>query len=204
MDNFIQTVLTLFIILDPIGLSPIIQSLLKGYSSARQKVIIIRELCFTLGILLVFFFSGEPLLKWLGLQDSTLSISGGILLFLVALGMVFPAKTILASGDGKKEEQGEPFIVPIAMPLMAGPSSLAMVMLYAAQSKDSLSMWTYAGAIITTVILCACVLFIARKFLRKLGEKGTMALERMMGMLLILISVQMFMNGLFRAMQQLN
>ncbi len=204
MDNFIQTVITLFIILDPIGLAPIIQSLIKGYSSARQKVILLRELCFTLGILLVFFFSGEPLLRWLGLQDSTLSISGGILLFLVALGMVFPAKTMLSSGDGKKEEQGEPFIVPIAMPLMAGPSSLAMVMLYAAQSKDSLSMWTYAGAIVTTVLLCACVLFIARKFLRKLGEKGTMALERMMGMLLILISVQMFMNGLFKAMEQLH
>ncbi len=196
MDNFIQTVITLFIILDPLGLAAILQGMLKKYPPAKQKSILLRELSFTMMILLLFFFTGEWVLKWLGLKPSTLSISGGILLFLVALGMVFPSKTVMTS-SAKKDEDEEPFLVPIAMPLMAGPSSLALVMLYAAQSEgDAGSMWTYAAAIVTTCVLSGLTLFIARKLLRKLGEKGTIAMERMMGMVLILISVQMFMNGM--------
>ncbi len=196
MDNFIQTVITLFIILDPIGVAPMIQAMLKRYSPEQQRKILIREMLFALIILLLFFFSGEAMLNWLGLQTGTLSLSGGILLFLVALGMVFPAKNML-TGNSSGEENDEPFIVPIAMPLMAGPASLAMVMLYATQSRqDAISMWMYAAAITCAIILAGLVLLIARHLLRKLGEKGTIALERMMGMVLILISVQMFMNGL--------
>ncbi len=173
-----------------------IQSMLKRYSPEQQRKILIREMLFALIILLLFFFSGEAMLNWLGLQTGTLSLSGGILLFLVALGMVFPAKNML-TGNNSGEENDEPFIVPIAMPLMAGPASLAMVMLYATQSRqDAISMWMYAAAITCAIILAGLVLLIARHLLRKLGEKGTIALERMMGMVLILISVQMFMNGL--------
>ncbi len=196
MDNFIQTVITLFIILDPIGVAPMIQSMLKRYSPEQQRKILIREMLFALIILLLFFFSGEAMLNWLGLQTGTLSLSGGILLFLVALGMVFPAKNMLTCNNSG-EENADPIIVPIAMPLMAGPASLAMVMLYATQSRqDAISMWMYAAAITCAIILAGLVLLIARHLLRKLGEKGTIALERMMGMVLILISVQMFMNGL--------
>ncbi len=173
-----------------------IQGMLERYTPAQQKKILARELGFALIILLLFFFSGESLLTWLGLQTGTLSLSGGILLFLVALGMVFPAKNMLTGNNGGDEDD-EPFIVPIAIPLMAGPASLAMVMLYATQNRhDSLSMWIYAGAIAVACFLAGLVLFIARSLLRKLGHKGTIALERMMGMVLILISVQMFMNGL--------
>ncbi len=196
MDNFLQTVITLFIILDPIGVAPMIQSMLQRFTPAQQKKILAREMGFALVILLVFFFSGESLLTWLGLQTGTLSLSGGILLFLVALGMVFPAKNMLTGNNGSDEDD-EPFIVPIAIPLMAGPASLAMVMLYATQNRhDPISMWMYAGAITVACILAGLVLFIGRHLLRKLGHKGTIALERMMGMVLILISVQMFMNGL--------
>ena len=109
--------------------------------------------------------------------------------------MVFPAKDMLTSA-AHASGKNEPFIVPIAMPLMAGPSSLAIIMLHASQSPDSISQMTYAAAIITAWLLSGLVLFIAHKFLRLLGEKGTVALERLMGMVLIMISVQMFMNGL--------
>lgn len=109
--------------------------------------------------------------------------------------MVFPAKDMLSS-SGRADGKDEPFIVPIAMPLMAGPSSLSIIMLHASQTPDSISQMTYAGAIVTAWFLSGMVLFIAQKFLRLLGEKGTIALERMMGMVLIMISVQMFMNGL--------
>ena len=172
-----------------------IQGMLKKYSPAQQKAILTRELVFALSLLLLFFFSGKFLLNLLGLEPSTLSISGGILLFLVALGMVFPAKDMLSS-SGRADGKDEPFIVPIAMPLMAGPSSLSIIMLHASQTPDSISQMTYAGAIVTAWFLSGMVLFIAQKFLRLLGEKGTIALERMMGMVLIMISVQMFMNGL--------
>ena len=186
MQDFLSTVILLFIVIDPVGLAPMIQGMLKKYSPAQQKAILTRELVFALSLLLLFFFSGKFLLNLLGLEPSTLSISGGILLFLVALGMVFPAKDMLSS-SGRANGKDEPFIVPIAMPLMAGPSSLSISMLHASQTPDSISQMTYAGAI---------VIFIAQKFLRLLGEKGTIALDRMMGMVLIMISVQMFMNGL--------
>ena len=187
MQDFLSTVILLFIVIDPVGLAPMIQGMLKKYSPAQQKAILTRELVFALSLLLLFFFSGKFLL--------TLSISGGILLFLVALGMVFPAKDMLSS-SGRADGKDEPFIVPIAMPLMAGPSSLSIIMLHASQTPDSISQMTYAGAIVTAWFLSGMVLFIAQKFLRLLGEKGTIALERMMGMVLIMISVQMFMNGL--------
>ena len=195
MQDFLSTVILLFIVIDPVGLAPMIQGMLKKYSSAQQKAILTRELVFALSLLLLFFFSGKFLLNLLGLEPSTLSISGGILLFLVALGMVFPAKDMLSS-SGRADGKDEPFIVPIAMPLMAGPSSLSIIMLHASQTPDSISQMTYAGAILTAWFLSGMVLFIAQKFLRLLGEKGTIALERMMGMVLIMISVQMFMNGL--------
>ena len=188
MQDFLSTVILLFIVIDPVGLAPMIQGMLKKYSAAQQKAILMRELVFALSLLLLFFFSGKFLLDLLGLEPSTLNISGGILLFLVALGMVFPAKDMLSSA-GRTTGQDEPFIVPIAMPL-------AIIMLHASQSPDSISQMTYAGAIVTAWFLSGLVLFIAQKFLRLLGEKGTIALERMMGMVLIMISVQMFMNGL--------
>lgn len=195
MLDFLSTVILLFIVIDPVGLAPMVQGMLKKYSPAQQKAILRRELVFALILLLLFFFSGKFLLTLLGLEPSTLNISGGILLFLVALGMVFPAKDMFSS-PGRASEQDEPFIVPIAVPLMAGPSTLAIIMLHASQSVDRVSQMTYAGAIVTAWFLSGLVLFIARKFLRLLGSKGTIALERMMGMVLIMISVQMFMNGL--------
>ena len=170
MQDFLSTVILLFIVIDPVGLAPMIQGMLKKYSPAQQKAILMRELVFALSLLLLFFFSGKFLLDLLGLEPSTLNISGGILLFLVALGMVFPAKDMLSSA-GRTTGQDEPFIVPIAMPLMAGPSSLAIIMLHASQSPDSISQMTYAGAIVTAWFLSGLVLFIAQKFLRLLGEK---------------------------------
>ena len=195
MQDFLSTVILLFIVIDPVGLAPMIQGMLKKYTPEKQKAILKRELVFALGLLLLFFFSGKFLLNLLGLEPATLNISGGILLFLVALGMVFPAKDMLTSA-AHASGQDEPFIGPIAMALMAGPSSLAIIMLHASQSPDSISQMTYAAAIVTAWLLSGLVLFIAHKFLRLLGEKGTIALERMMGMVLIMISVQMFMNGL--------
>lgn len=192
--DFLSIVTLLFIILDPIGLAPIIQSLLASYSPRQRMLIIVRELLFALIILLVFLFCGNTLLKFLGLNPATLNISGGVMLFMVALGMVFPIFSTNGSPRTKRKE--EPFIVPIAVPLMAGPSSLAIILVNAAQSPDMHSIMTLCGAVTTAWGLAAIVLLSSQFVLRFLGNRGTIALERLMGMLLILISVQMFLNGL--------
>lgn len=192
--DFLSIVTLLFIILDPIGLAPIIQSLLASYEPRQRMLIIMRELLFALIILLVFLFCGNTLLKFLGLNPATLNISGGVMLFMVALGMVFPIFSM--NGRPRTKRKEEPFIVPIAVPLMAGPSSLAIILVNAAQSPDMHSMMTLCGAVTTAWGLAAIVLLSSQFVLRFLGNRGTIALERLMGMLLILISVQMFLNGL--------
>ena len=114
MQDFLSTVILLFIVIDPVGLAPMIQGMLKKYSPAQQKAILTRELVFALSLLLLFFFSGKFLLNLLGLEPSTLSISGGILLFLVALGMVFPAKDMLSSSG--RAEKTNPSLFPSPCP----------------------------------------------------------------------------------------
>lgn len=192
--DFISIVILLFIILDPIGLAPVVQGIVADYSPKQRILIIIRELVFALIILMVFLFSGNYLLKLLGLDPATLNISGGVMLFMVALGMVFPAISLTNGTRTRRKE--EPFIVPIAVPLMAGPSSIALILINAAKSPDMNSIMILAGAVLTAWGLSAVILVLSQYVLRFLGNRGTIALERLMGMLLILISVQMFLNGL--------
>ena len=135
-----------------------------------------------------FLFAGSVILSTLGIRPATLSISGGILLFLIALGMVFPAKSILHDADTT-----EPFIVPIAVPMMVGPSAIALLLLLAARfpaEKPSAAL-----AVLAAWGVSAVILLVSPLFLRLLGRKGTQAMERLMGLLLILIAVQMFLDG---------
>ena len=192
--DFTAIVILLFIILDPVGLAPIVQGIVKEYPPKQRMIIIIRELCFALAILMIFLFSGNFLLDLLKLNSATLNISGGIMLFIVALGMVFPAISLTNGTRTRRKE--EPFIVPIAVPLMAGPSSIAIILVQAAKAPTMSSTFTLAGAVLTAWAMSAVVLILSQYILRFLGNRGTIALERLMGMLLILISVQMFLNGL--------
>lgn len=187
--NLAATALTLFLVFDPFGNMVIFHTILARVSAEKRRRVMIRELLFAFLILMGFLLAGSHILSILGVRDATLSISGGILLFLIALGMVFPAKSILH--DSTTEE---PFIVPLAVPLIAGPSSIALLLLlakkYPEQRGDSVLALTIAwGA-------AALVLLISPWILKLLGNKGTNALERLMGLLLILISVQMFLDGL--------
>ena len=192
--DFTAIVILLFIILDPVGLAPIVQGIVKEYPPKQRMIIIIRELCFALAILMIFLFSGNFLLDLLKLNSATLNISGGFMLFIVALGMVFPAISLTNGTRTRRKE--EPFIVPIAVPLMAGPSSIAIILVQAAKAPTMSSTFTLAGAVLTAWAMSAVVLILSQYILRFLGNRGTIALERLMGMLLILISVQMFLNGL--------
>jgi len=175
-------------VLDPFGNAAIFHSVLSKIPEERRRKVLLRELLFALAILLGFLFLGKHMLAFLGVRPATLSISGGILLFLIALGMVFPTRSMLGeTGDE------EPFIVPLAVPLMAGPSSIALVLLTSSKYPEAIG--SIALAITAAWLVSSAILLLSPALLRLLGTKGTRALERLMGLLLILVAVQMFLDG---------
>jgi multiple antibiotic resistance protein len=186
--NLLALAVTLFLVLDPFGNAAIFHAVLSKIPEHRRRPVLIRELLFALLILLGFLFTGKHLLGFLGVRPATLSISGGILLFLIALGMVFPTRSVL--GETGEEE---PFIVPLAVPLMAGPSSIALILLTA--SKYPADIASIALAVTGAWLLSSAILLLSPALLRLMGSKGTRALERLMGLLLILVAVQMFLDG---------
>ena len=179
---------TLFLVLDPFGNATVFHAVLSRIPEERRRKVLVRELLIALAILLGFLFLGKHLLGFLGLRPATLSISGGILLFLIALGMVFPSHSML--GETSDEE---PFIVPLAVPLMAGPSTIALILLTSSKHPEATGMITLAVA--AAWLVSSVILLLSPLMLRLLGTKGTRALERLMGLLLILVAVQMFLDG---------
>lgn len=188
MDLILTTTVILFIVLDPFGNLAVFNAVLSSQPEEKRRGIIIRELTIALMVLMLFLFCGGALLDFLGLQQSTLRISGGVILFLVSLGMVFPAKSVL-EGEGNEE----PFIVPLAIPLLAGPSALILLILLSQQHADAKTEITIATFLAWA--LSAVILLSSPFFIRVFGKKGIRVLERLMGMLLIMVSVQMFMDG---------
>ena len=187
--DVLQAVVPLFIIMDPLGNIPLFLSVLKSVAPERRRRVLVREIAIAYGVLLVFLFIGNYLLTFLGLTAETISIAGGIVLFLIALRMIFPDDR----GHAGDSLPGEPFVVPLAVPLFAGPSTLAAVLLLqrsAGPYEGSLLLAvTIAWAISGAILLSSTFLY------RVLRERGLIAIERLMGMLLVMVAVQMFMNG---------
>lgn len=181
---------TLLLILDPFGNLPLFQAILGRVPIERRRAVLIREILVAYGILMFFLLVGTPLLTLLGLEQSSLSLAGGILLFLIAIGMVFPRTGVHAGMEG----DDEPFIVPLATPFIAGPSGIAFILLLVSREPARLVEWIVA--VTTASVLCAGILISGERIMRLLGARGMRAVERLMGMLLILIAVQMVMNGL--------
>jgi multiple antibiotic resistance protein len=184
-----SAVMTLLLVMDPLGNVPIFLSVLKHVRPERRSRILVREVVFAYVVLLVFFFLGTYLLRLLSLQEETISIAGGIVLFLIALRMIFPPES---GGRLGEAPEGEPFIVPLAIPLTAGPSTLATLLLLRSGRESTINLLlavTIAWAVCATILLSSNLLY------RLLKERGLIALERLMGMLLVMIAVQMFMNG---------
>ncbi len=186
----LSAAILLFLIMDPLGNIPIFLSLLKDVAPKRRRKVMIRELLIALGVLLAFLIGGQHILKLLQLRQESISIAGGIVLFLIGIRMVFPP----ADGGGifGKPGEGEPFIVPMAIPGVAGPSAMAALLLLT-NTPGRTADWAIAllGAWLATsvILLCSTYLF------KWLGESVLTALERVMGMLLIALSVQMFLGG---------
>ncbi len=188
MDT-LSAFITLLLVMDPIGNVPVFLSVLKDVDAKRRQWVIFRELLIALGVLLLFLFAGPAMLDLLGLQQESISIAGAIILFLIALRMIFPSPYGML-GD---TPDGEPFIVPLAIPLVAGPSSLAIAMLMMKTDPDRMFDWsialTGAWAVSAALLMCAPLL------LKALGNRGLTAMERLMGMILVVIAVQMFFDG---------
>lgn len=179
----------LFLLMDPLGNIPVILSVLKGIEPKRQRFIIGRELLMALVILLIFLYGGKPLLKFLHLQQEAVTISGALILLIIGLRMIFPKpEGIIGTSPG-----GEPFLVPIAVPMIAGPSVMAMLILMVENKPGQMTNWFMA--LLIAWGLSAIILLGAPVLLRILKERGLIAIERLMGMLLVMISVQMFING---------
>ncbi len=196
MDTFSAAVM-LFLIMDPLGNLPIFASILRHIEPKKRRRVLIRELLFALVIMLLFLFAGEAILNFLNLRSESVSIAGGIILFLIAIRMIFPQPggvVGLAAGE-------EPFIVPMAIPLMAGPSVLAALILLAHTDGTRMMDWTVA--LLAAWGVSAVILLFYKVFTKVLGEKGLTAVERLMGMVLVMISVQMFLDGVASYMKAL-
>ncbi|MBG0777827.1 MAG: MarC family protein [Desulfovibrionaceae bacterium] len=188
LRTIFEIALPLLLIMDPIGNLPVCLSILKNQPPERQRRILLREMLFALGIIVLFYFLGEWLMNMLALQQSTMRVAGGVILFIISMRMVFPQEH-----DTADTQITDPFIVPIAVPLIAGPSLLAAVMVYAGREEGrTLAMVAILAAWTVTSILMLAGSVITRL----LGKRGMRAAERLMGLILILLSIQMLEDGL--------
>ncbi|NDD58580.1 MAG: NAAT family transporter [Chlamydiae bacterium] len=189
MSKILSLSFTLFLLMDAIGNIPLFIALLKNFSPQTQRKIIVRELVFALGILVFFTLIGELFMKFMGIKPYSILIAGGIILFIISIKMIFPQ-----AGDthDKVAKETEPFIVPLATPLVAGPASIAAVMLFSNQEPLSSTL----TAVFIAWLLTTLVLFFSANFKKILGQRGLLACERLMGLLLTLLAVQMFFEGI--------
>lgn len=185
----LSAALLLFLILDPLGNIPVFLGLLKPLPASRRRFVLARELLIALVVLLVFLWCGKYVLEAMHLRQESVSIAGGIVLFLIGLKMIFPSP----EGMFGDLPDGEPFIVPMAIPMVAGPSGMAAVMLLGSQEPGRMGDWTLA--LVIAWLGTAAILFSATYLYKVLGTRVLVAVERLMGMLLVAISVQMLMDG---------
>lgn len=188
--NLYSATITLFLVMNPLGNIPIFISTLKNIPQKRRMRIIVREACFAFLILSAFLFSGEYILEGLQITASVLSIAGGIVLFVIAIRLIFPQEK-----ERKPETtEEEPFLVPLAIPLFAGPATMATIMLLGEQQHGSI--WYTFIALIIAWAVASTLLLSSSSLSRFLGKRGLIAIERLMGMILITISIQMFLSGI--------
>ena len=194
--DVLSAIVTLFLVMDPVGNVPLFLSVLKAVPAPRRQRVLLRELGFAYIVLVFFLLIGNSLLRFLGLEQEAVSIAGGIVLFLIALRMIFPGQGSLTDGS----LDGEPFVVPLAIPLVAGPSTLATLLLLDRAVPSStltlLFVVTVAWALGGVILMSSTFLY------RVLGQRGLIAMERLMGMLLVMVAVQMLMDGVAAFLQR--
>jgi len=188
--EFLSAVVLLLLVTDPFGNVPIVNAMLAGVPAPRRRAIIIRECATATAILAVFMMGGQAILEVMHLSETSLSIAGGVILFMIAIRMVFGD----AEGAFGPVASGEPLIVPLAIPLIAGPSALATIMLMA--TREPQHMVTWGGALAVTMAVVTVVLLSGERLQRWLGDKAMQAIERLMGLILTAIAVEMLLGGI--------
>lgn len=196
--DFLSAFIVLLIVTDPLGNVPVVISLLKNVPRERRLWVITRECLAATLMLLLFMLAGERLLQAMRLTNESLEIAGGVILFLIALGMAFPSMGVQFSSS---ESEGEPLLVPLAIPLIAGPSALATVVLLASRQPERA--WSWTAAIVLAMFVGWAVLASAQSLSKRLGRSGLVALERFMGLLLSAMAIEMLISGLKHAFPSL-
>jgi multiple antibiotic resistance protein len=180
----------LFLVLDPFGNIPFFIAALQNVPRERHRRIIVRELLIALLVLVLFLFAGEHILRALHISEPALRAAGGTVLFLIAIRMVFPRP----GASVGEEIPGEPFIVPLAIPYVAGPSALASVLLIMNQEPERWPEWL--SALVLAWFLTGLIILMSSVLARRLGKRVLIAIERLMGMLLTALAIQMLMTGI--------
>lgn len=190
-QTFLSVTILLILITDPLGNIPPLLGILQNVDPARRTLIILRECAIAFVVLLVFLLFGRQILGVLHLSEATLRIAGGVILFLIALNMIFPGAGARIVEPG---QTGEPFIVPIAIPLVSGPSAMVTVMLIAGSDRSRMLEWV--GALVITIAVSAVAFLGASRMQKVLGRHVIAAFERLMGLVLTAISIDMLLKGL--------
>lgn len=190
--NFLSALILLLLVLDPFGSLPIFISVLRGVPPDRRTRVAVREVLIAFVVLLGFMFAGGAFLKLMHLSERSLEVAGGVILLIIAIRMIFASGgEIYAAGTGR-----EPFIFPLAVPLLAGPSAMATVLLLASRQPERLLEWV--AALSTAMGVCGAVLLAADRLRRWLGDSMVSAIEKLMGLVLTAIAVEMILAGLKR------
>ena len=182
--------------MDPFGNIPIFLSVLENVDPQKRRKVLIRELFFALIIIIISILAGKHIISFLGLRQESISIAGGLILFLIAIKMIFPYQIFKMQDDSDTE----PFIVPLAVPMIVGPSLLAVLLLFSSSHSGSLTKLIMAGSsawLVTFIILLSSTFLV-----RFLTKKGLVAVERLMGMILVALSVQLFLDGILHYLNQ--
>ena len=186
----LAAIFLLIIIMDPIGNVPVFLSILKNIPLERRKKIIIRELIIAFAILLFFMFIGRYLLQLLQIEQSSLGIAGGIILFIIAIRMIFPGTKPMFTHN----EEAEPLVVPLAIPMLAGPSAIAAVILLMAKEPNRWIEWVFV--VFVASLISGIILISSEALGSKLGNRALIAIERLMGIFLIMVSVDFILDGI--------
>jgi multiple antibiotic resistance protein len=186
----VSAALLLFLVMDPLGNVPFYLTALKDVDPGRQRRVVVRELLIALGVLVFFLFAGPYILLLLHISEPALTLAGGVILLLIAVRMIFPS----AEKPLHENVEGEPFIVPLAIPYVAGPSALATELLLMSREPGRWPEWLLA--LVAAWVVSSVIIFFASGLRHLLGAKGLLAIERLMGMVLITVGIQMLLTGM--------
>jgi len=189
----LSAAMLLFLVMDPFGNIPLFVSALSGVDRERHMRVIIRELLIALGILVFFLFAGQSLIDALGIGEPALSAAGGTMLLLIAIKMIFPGQ-----GSLMEDMDGEPFIVPLAVPYVAGPSAMVSTLLI--MNRDPARWPEWLAAVGIAWVATGVIIVLSGLLLRRIGRRALIAIERLMGMLLVAVAIQMLMTGIAQFM----